>query len=82
MKCGAARGAARGAAPHACTHGVSAESDSRLVSPPLTCTPPRAAARPRLQFAVVNGLSVGFLNLSLAFNSVGCAAPRAPVPGS
>jgi hypothetical protein len=25
---------------------------------------------------VVNGLSVGFLNLSLAFNSVGCGAAR------
>lgn len=36
--------------------------------------------RPRVQFSVINGLSVGFLNLSLAFNSVGCgrSGPRRP----
>jgi hypothetical protein len=33
----------------------------------------RTTRRPRVQFAITNGLSVGFLNLSLAFNSVGCA---------
>ena len=33
-----------------------------------------------MQFAITNGLSVGFLNLSLAFNSVGCAL-RASLPG-
>jgi hypothetical protein len=35
------------------------------------CAPPTVCPRPRVQFAVINAVSIGFLNLSLAFNSVG-----------